>query len=52
MGTLHEDIFTFMTVYHYIILRIKNVLDENCIENQNTYLVFSYFFSKIAPFMR
>ena len=32
-------------------LRMRNVLDERCTENQNTRFVVSNFFPKIAPFI-
>jgi hypothetical protein len=44
MGTSHEDVFTFMTVFHEILLRIRNVLDKGCKKNQNTHFMFSNFF--------
>jgi hypothetical protein len=52
MGTLHENVFTFMTISRLILLRMRNVLDKSCRENQNTHFTFSYVFPKIAPFMR
>jgi hypothetical protein len=38
-GTLHEDVFTFMTMSRYILLRMRNVSDKICRENQNTFYV-------------
>jgi hypothetical protein len=35
MGTLHETLFTFMIISRWIFLRIRNVSDRNCRENQN-----------------
>jgi hypothetical protein len=37
-GTLHEDLCTFMLVSHGILLRIRNISDKNCGENQNIFL--------------
>ena len=34
------------------VLRMKNVTDENCTDNQNTNFTFNDWFSKIVPFMR
>jgi hypothetical protein len=51
-GTLHEDVFTFMTISRQILLRMKNVLDKYYRENQNTHFMFSNVFAKIVPFMR
>ena len=52
-GTLHENVFTFMTTARYIFLRMRNILDKSCRENQNTHFMFNTFvLPKIAPFMR
>ena len=50
MGTLHEDVFTFMTICRWILLRTRNVVDK-CRENQNTHFMFNTFFPKIVTFM-
>ena len=42
-GTLHEDVWTFM-ISHLILVRMKNVSDKSCRENQNTHLCFVTFF--------
>jgi len=42
-GTLHEDQYTFLIISRSIILRIRNVSDKICRENQNTHFVFSNF---------
>jgi hypothetical protein len=42
---------TFMVISRSILLRMRNVSDKSCTENQNTFW-FSNFFSKIVPFMR
>jgi len=34
MGTLHEDVCTFMTVSCLILVRMRIVSDESCRENQ------------------
>jgi hypothetical protein len=41
MGTIHEDVRTFMIVSHRILLRMRNVSDKSCRENQNTYFMFN-----------
>jgi len=51
-GTLHEDPCTFFVISRAFLLRMRNVSDKHCRENQNTYFVFSNFFSKIVPFRR
>jgi hypothetical protein len=48
MGTLHEDVSTFLTISRKILLIMRSVLDKSCRENQDTYFMFSNFFSKIA----
>jgi len=45
MGTLHEDLCTFMMVSHSV-LKMRNISFENCRENQNIHLMFSNFSQK------
>jgi endoglucanase Acf2 len=40
-GTLHEDQYTFLIISHSFLLRMKNVSDKSCKENQNTYFIFN-----------
>jgi hypothetical protein len=49
-GTLHEDLRTFMIISRLILLRMINVSDKNCRENQNTRFMLNNLF--IIPFMR
>ena len=35
-GTLHEDKFTFFIISRSVLLRMRNISDRHCIENQNT----------------
>ena len=42
-GILHEDLYTFMTVRRSVLLRMRNVSDKICIENQNTNFTFNKF---------
>ena len=51
-GTLHEELCTFMAISRLILLRMRNVSDKSCRENQNTHFVFSNIFTKIVPFVR
>jgi len=51
-GTLQEDQNTFLVIPRSILLRIRNVSDKNCIENQDTRFMFNNFFYNIAPFKR
>jgi len=46
MGTLHEDLCTFMIISCWIILRIRNVSDKSFRQNQNTRFMFNNFFRK------
>jgi hypothetical protein len=47
---------TFLIISLSFLLRMRGVLDKSCRENQNKHFVFSnffsFFFSKIVPFMR
>jgi len=52
MGTLHDDPGTFMIISRSMILRMRQVSDQSCEENQNTNFVFNNCFSKIGSFMR
>ena len=46
MGTLHEDVSTFMAISGLILLRMRNVSNKSCRENENTHFRFSTFFRK------
>ena len=41
--SLHKDIFTFMTVSRWILLRMRNILDTGCRINENIFY-FQYIF--------
>jgi len=43
---------TTMTIWRSVLLRMRNVSDKSCRENQNTHFAFSNFFPKIVQFMR
>ena len=43
MGTLHEGLCKFTRVSRRICLRLKNILDKNCTENQNTVFCWIFF---------
>ena len=43
-GTLHENQYTFLIISRSILLRMRNVSDKSCRENQLTHFVFSNFF--------
>jgi hypothetical protein len=51
-GPLREDPYTYLIVPRLFLLRMRNVSDKLCSENQNTRFVFNNFFSKVAPIMR
>jgi len=44
MGTLHDDLWTFMIVSHWILRRMRNVSDKSYIGRQNTRFILSTFF--------
>jgi len=44
MGTLYEDQYTLMIISRSVLLRMRNVLDKHCRENQSKPLMFSKFF--------
>jgi len=48
MGTLHEDLCTFMITFRWIILRIRDVSDRSFRENQNTHFMFNNFIRKLC----
>jgi len=43
-GTVHEDQYTFLIISRSVLLRMRNVSDKSCTENQNTHFVFNNFF--------
>ena len=45
MGILLEDQRTFLIISRWVLLRMKNVSDKSCRENQNTYFIFYIFIS-------
>jgi len=47
VGTLLEDQYTFLIISCSFILRMRNVLEKSCKENQNTHFIFSDFFKKL-----
>jgi len=47
-GNLHEDLCTFLIIFSWILLIMRNLSDKSCRENQNI----SFIFPKIVPFMR
>jgi hypothetical protein len=44
MGALNEGIFKFIIVSEGILLRMRNVSDKTCRENQNTHFMFNKVF--------
>ena len=43
-GTLREDLCTSMKISYRIFLRMINISDRYCRENENTHFMFSTFF--------
>ena len=46
MCVLHEDVCTIMTVSRWITLKVRNVLGDNCRENQSKLGMYNNFFFK------
>ena len=44
MGASHEDLSIFMTMSCWILLRMRNISDKSCRENQNTHFMYNNFF--------
>jgi hypothetical protein len=42
-GTLAEGLCTFMVLSHSLLLRMENVLEKICRENQNTHFMLNNF---------
>jgi len=38
-GTLPKDLFSFLITSHLILLRMRNVPEKSCRENQNTFYI-------------
>jgi hypothetical protein len=51
MDTLRKDQFTFFIISRSILLRMGNVSDKSCIENQDVHFMLNNFFPKIVPFL-
>ena len=49
---LHENPHTFLIISRSALLKMRNVSDKSCRENQNTHFMISYVSSKIVPFTR
>jgi hypothetical protein len=45
-GTLHEDQYTFFILSLSLSLKMINVPNKACRENQNTHFIFNYFFNR------
>ena len=45
-GTLHDDWHIFLSISCSVLLKMKDVSDKSCRENENTHFVFSNFFNR------
>jgi hypothetical protein len=45
-GIFHEDQYIFLILSRSLLLRMRNVSDKSCGENQNTYAIFIFFSRK------
>jgi len=52
MGTLRDDLCSFMIIPPWVLLRTRNGSAKMFRDNQNAYFMFNNFFSKIVLFMR
>jgi hypothetical protein len=50
-GTVRADQYTLFIISLSFLLRMRNVSDKSCRENQNTHFWFSNIFPKIVPFV-
>ena len=46
-----RPIYIFLTISRSFLLSMNNITDKSCTENQNTYSVSNFYFSKIVMFM-
>jgi hypothetical protein len=51
-GSIHKDLFTFMTISRWILFRMRNISNKPCRENQSTHFMLSNNFAKYVSFMR
>jgi hypothetical protein len=51
MGTLHQDQYISSIVSLYFRLRMRNVSDEICRDDQNLRFILNNLLSKIVPFV-
>ena len=42
-GAIYEDLYTFMIISRIFLVRMRNVTDNRCIENQNTHFLLNNF---------
>ena len=47
MGTIRDNQYTFLILSYSILLRMRNVSDKSCRENQNTYFMLYDFFKTL-----
>ena len=51
IDTLRTSLWTFTVISRWILLRMRNILEQSCRENQNTRVMLNECFSKIVPFL-
>jgi len=47
--TLHEDRYAFLFISRLIFLRMRNISDKSCRENQNTHFMLNSFSRESCP---
>jgi len=50
--TLHAAVCILTKVTRSLLLRMRNISDKRCTENQNMYSMFNNVFPKVVPFVR
>jgi hypothetical protein len=45
-GTIHKDQYTFLILSHSVLLRMRNISDISCRENQHTHFILKELFIK------
>jgi hypothetical protein len=52
IGNLLGDQYTLLITSRSIIIKMRNLSEKRCRENQNMHIMLNHFFSKTVPFMR
>ena len=47
-GILHDYLYTFLIISRSVLLRMKNISDKSCRENQNMQFMYSIFLNRVV----